>query len=112
MKKILMGVLLLSSFPIYAQSVSYNIVYMSDYWYRGVFQYESSVNFGADVDTGSFYAGTWMADVDQGIEMDVYAGTTFTILGFDSLALGREQPKNIIDKSTRNLILILKKFIF
>jgi len=86
MKKILMGVLLLSSFPIYAESVSYNIGYMSDYWYRGVFQSESSVNFGADVDTGSFYAGTWMADVDQGIEMDVYAGTTFTILGVDSYA--------------------------
>ena len=25
-----------------------------------------------------------MVDVDQGIEMDVYAGTTFTILGMDS----------------------------
>ena len=84
MKKILMIMLLLGSFPTYASSVSYNIGYMSDYWYRGVFQ--SAVSIGADVDTGKFYVGTWMADVDQGIEMDVYAGTTFKIFGFDSYA--------------------------
>ena len=86
MKKILMILLLLGSFPIYASPVSYNIGYMSDYWYRGVFQSESAVNFGADIDTGSSYAGIWMADVDQGIEMDVYLGKTFKILGFDSYA--------------------------
>ena len=86
MKKILMIMLLLGSFPTYASSVSYNIGYMSDYWYRGVFQSESAVSFGADVEAGNFYVGTWMADVDQGIEMDVYAGTTFKIFGFDSYA--------------------------
>ena len=86
MKKILMILLLLGSFPIYASPVSYNIGYMSDYWYRGVFQSESAVSFGADVDVGNLYVGTWMADVDQGIEMDVYAGTTFKIFGFDSYA--------------------------
>ena len=86
MKKILMIMLLLGSFLTYASSVSYNIGYMSDYWYRGVFQSESAVSFGADIDTKSSYAGIWMADVDQGIEMDVYLGTTFKILGFDSYA--------------------------
>ena len=84
MKKILMILLLLGSFPIYASPVSYNIGYMSDYWYRGVFQSESAVSFGADVDVGNLYVGTWMADVDQGIEMDVYGGYGFTILGMDS----------------------------
>ena len=86
MKKILMVLLLLGSLPSHASPVSYNIGYMSDYWYRGVFQSESAVSFGADVEAGNFYVGTWMADVDQGIEMDVYAGTTFKIFGFDSYA--------------------------
>jgi len=87
MRNILIGLLLLlGSFPTYASTVSYNIGYMSDYWYRGVFQSESAVSFGADVDTGNFYVGTWWADVDQGIEMDVYAGTTFKIFGFNSYA--------------------------
>ena len=84
MKNILMVLLLLGSFPTYAQSISYNVGYMSDYWYRGVFQSESAVSFGADTEVGNFYVGTWMADVDKGIEMDVYGGYGFTILGMDS----------------------------
>ena len=79
-----MVLLLLGSFPTYAQSISYNVGYMSDYWYRGVFQSESAVSFGADAEVGNFYVGTWMADVDTGIEMDVYGGYGFTILGMDS----------------------------
>ena len=86
MKNILMIILLLGSFPTItqAQSISYNVGYMSDYWYRGVFQSESAVSFGADYDSNSLYLGTWMADVDTGIEMDVYGGYGFTILGMDS----------------------------
>jgi len=86
MKNILMIILLLGSFPTITQasSMSYNMGYMSDYWYRGVFQSESSVSFGADVEMGNVYVGTWMADVDKGIEMDVYGGYGFTILGMDS----------------------------
>ena len=86
MKNILMIILLLGSFPTITQasSMSYNVGYMSDYWYRGVFQSESAVSFGADAEVGNFYVGTWMADVDQGIEMDVYGGYGFTILGMDS----------------------------
>ena len=81
-----MIILLLGSFPTITQasSMSYNMGYMSDYWYRGVFQSESSVSFGADVEVGNVYVGTWMADVDKGIEMDVYGGYGFTILGMDS----------------------------
>jgi len=86
MKNILMVLLLLGSFPTITQasSMSYNVGYMSDYWYRGVFQSESAVSFGADAEVGNFYVGTWMADVDTGIEMDVYGGYGFTILGMDS----------------------------
>jgi uncharacterized protein (TIGR02001 family) len=65
----------------HASSVSYNIGYMSEYWYRGVYQSDSAVSFGADYEAGSFYAGTWMADVDDGIEFDVYAGFNFEMMG-------------------------------
>ena len=60
-------------------SVNYNIGYMSEYWYRGVYQAESSVSFGADLEMGNFYAGTWWADVDQGMEYDIYAGLNFSM---------------------------------
>jgi len=65
----------------HASSVSYNIGYMSEYWYRGVYQSDSAVSFGADYEAGSSYAGTWMADVDDGIEFDVYAGFNFEMMG-------------------------------
>ena len=63
-------------------AVSYNVGYMSEYWYRGVYQSESAVSFGADYETGNFYAGTWWADVDSGVEYDLYAGFTFEVMGF------------------------------
>ena len=65
----------------HASSVSYNIGYMSDYWYRGAYQSDSSVSFGADAEMGNFYVGTWMADVDKGIEYDFYAGYNFEMMG-------------------------------
>ncbi|MBT3696956.1 MAG: hypothetical protein HOG46_00670 [Gammaproteobacteria bacterium] len=64
-------------------SVSYNVGYMSDYWYRGVFQSESAVSFGADYENGGFYLGTWWADVDTGLEHDYYAGYGFSAMGAD-----------------------------
>ena len=62
-------------------SVSYNVGFMSEYWYRGVYQSDSAVNFGADIEAGSFYAGTWWADVDTGVEYDIYAGFNFEMMG-------------------------------
>ena len=64
-----------------SSGVSYNIGYMSEYWYRGIYQSESAVNFGADVEMGNLYIGTWWADVDQGVEYDVYAGYNFALMG-------------------------------
>lgn len=69
-----------------SSGVSYNIGYMSEYWYRGVYQAESSVSFGADMEMGSVYIGTWMADVDQGIEYDFYAGYNFELMGIPMYA--------------------------
>ena len=65
----------------HASSVSYNIGFMSEQWYRGVYQSDSAVSFGADYEAGSFYAGTWWADVDDGVEYDIYAGFTFEMMG-------------------------------
>ena len=64
-----------------SSGISYNIGYMSEYWYRGVYQAESSVSFGADMEMGNMYIGTWWADVDQGVEYDIYAGYNFELMG-------------------------------
>ena len=67
-------------------SVSYNVGYMSEYWYRGAYQAESSMSFGADVEMGSMYLGMWGADVSDGAgsgagtEIDLYAGYNFELM--------------------------------
>ena len=67
-----------------SSGISYNFGYMSEYWFRGVYQAESSVSFGADYEAGNFYLGTWWADVDKGMEADVYFGYNFGVLGIPS----------------------------
>ncbi len=61
-------------------SVSFNIGAASDYVWRGVSQTlnDPEVYAGADLTYGSFYAGTWLSNVDFGgdadLELDVYGG--------------------------------------
>jgi uncharacterized protein (TIGR02001 family) len=54
--------------------VSYNIGYMSEYIFRGYVQKVSAASAGADYENGGFYAGTWAADVGDGLEIDGYFG--------------------------------------
>ena len=54
--------------------VSANLGFASDYYYRGIFQADSSANGGLDFESGGFYAGTWAADVKDGLEVDGYFG--------------------------------------
>ena len=54
--------------------VSYNVGYVSEYYYRGVYQSQSSASAGIDYEEGGFYAGAWTADVGKGLEYDLYAG--------------------------------------
>lgn len=54
--------------------VSANLGFASDYYYRGIFQAPSSVSGGLDFEKGGFYAGTWAADVKDGLELDGYFG--------------------------------------
>lgn len=70
----------------HSSAVSYNIGYMSEYWYRGYYMSESSVSFGADVEMGNFYVGTWWADVDKGVEYDIYGGYNFSLMGIPMYA--------------------------
>ena len=67
------ALLLLTASPAYAD-LSANIGYASDYFYRGIFQASSSASGGLDYEQGGFYAGTWAADVNDGLEIDGYFG--------------------------------------
>lgn len=58
---------------------SANLGFASDYYYRGIFQAESSPSGGLDFEKDGFYAGTWTADVKDGLEVDGYFGYGKTI---------------------------------
>ena len=53
---------------------SANIGWASEYYFRGIFQKNSSASGGVDLEAGGFYAGTWAADVGDGLEVDGYFG--------------------------------------
>ena len=53
---------------------SANFGWASEYHYRGIFQDSSSTSAGVDFEQGGFYAGTWAADVGDGLEVDGYFG--------------------------------------
>jgi uncharacterized protein (TIGR02001 family) len=58
-----------------AGDFSANVGMMSDYIFRGIKQSDASAYAGLDYEHQSgFYAGTWGADVGQGMEYDLYAG--------------------------------------
>jgi len=66
---------------------SANAGFASEYYYRGIFQHSSSPSGGLDFESGGFYAGTWAADVGDGLEVDGYFGYT-TDVGDVSLSVG------------------------
>jgi uncharacterized protein (TIGR02001 family) len=53
---------------------SASLGFASEYYYRGIFQESTSANAGIDYEQGGFYAGTWAADVGDGLEVDGYFG--------------------------------------
>lgn len=57
-----------------AAELSANIGWVSDYYFRGIFQNASSASAGLDFDSNGFYVGTWAADVGDGLEVDTYFG--------------------------------------
>ncbi len=59
----------------YEATLSGNAGVLSEYIFRGIVQNDTaSGNGGLDLEIGGFYAGTWIADVDDGVEYDLYAG--------------------------------------
>lgn len=68
--------------PAWAVDVTANGGWSSEYIFRGIPQSDSSAFAGVDVTEGGFYAGTWGADVGQGLEVDWYGGYTGTVGDF------------------------------
>ena len=95
LKKLLMAMVVTSSatmvmVPVVSQAgVSANVGMVSNYIFRGVEQTDSASAFaGLDYENDSgFYVGTWVADVTDGLEYDLYAGWSAEINGI-SLGLG------------------------
>jgi hypothetical protein len=55
--------------------LSANAGWVSEYIFRGIFQEDSSAYAGLDyAHESGFYAGTWGADVGDGLETDLYFG--------------------------------------
>ena len=54
--------------------VSYNVGFVSEYYYRGIFQKSSSASAGIDFEQNGLYLGAWSADVGDGLEVDLYGG--------------------------------------
>lgn len=78
----------LFSLPIYAETVV-NLGVMSEYFYRGVLQNNTSTaNGGIDYQNGGFYAGAWAADVEDGLEVDLYGGYGFELESGIGLSAG------------------------
>jgi uncharacterized protein (TIGR02001 family) len=71
------------SAPALAVDFSANLGYNSQYIYRGIPQKNSSAFGGLDLAAGGFYAGTWGADVGDGIEIDYYGGYGFEVGDFN-----------------------------
>jgi len=73
-RKAALAVMTLLITSIAQAEVSANLGFASDYHYRGIFQASSSVNGGLDFEKNGFFAGTWAADVKDGLEIDGYFG--------------------------------------
>ena len=69
--------------------LSANAGVVSQYFFRGISQTTTaSASAGLDYEKGGFYAGTWAADVQDGIEIDFYAGYGIEIKSGISLGAG------------------------
>ena len=64
---------MVSSTAMAAGALSGNVGFVSDYYFRGVYQSPASASGGIDYDIGNGLAvGVWAADVSDGMEYDLY----------------------------------------
>lgn len=68
---------LLASSGIANAEWSANLGFMSEYYYRGIFQESTSANAGVDYENNGFFVGAWAADVGDGLEVDGFFGYGF-----------------------------------
>ena len=62
---------------------SANVGFVSDYYFRGIYQDTSSASAGLDYEHSSgVYVGTWLGTVTEGIETDYYLGYAGETSGF------------------------------
>lgn len=66
-------ILLFSPHQLNAET-SANVGYESEYIFRGIAQEKSSASAGLDYSSNGFYAGTWAAQVTEGLEVDGFFG--------------------------------------
>ncbi len=60
--------------------VSANVGMVSEYHFRGVAQTtDASASAGLDYESNGFYLGTWVGDVNDGLEIDFYGGYGFDL---------------------------------
>jgi len=81
-KTVLIALTLFSAGAAQADATA-NLGFASDYYYRGIFQAPNSVSAGLDFEENGFYAGTWTADVKDGLEVDGYFGYGTRLGGVD-----------------------------
>ncbi len=72
-QNLIIAAIVLTSGTAHAEG-SANVGWASEYYYRGVLQKSSSASAGLDYESNGFYAGTWAADVGDGLEIDGYFG--------------------------------------
>lgn len=85
MKTLVMGSVLAASTvasSVAMAGASANVGFVTDYVFRGVFQAESSASAGLDYDfENGFAVGVWGADVNEGIEYDLYGSYSGEVSG-------------------------------
>ncbi len=69
----------IAALPAAALELTANAGYMSDYIFRGVPQVDSAAMAGLDAAAAGFYLGAWAADVEPGLEIDLYGGYEGTL---------------------------------
>lgn len=71
------------------EGLSANVGLVSQYFYRGIQQTDTATaSAGLDYENSGFYAGAWVADVEDGLEIDYYAGYGFEFDSGLSLSAG------------------------
>ncbi|PHS18223.1 MAG: hypothetical protein COA86_08765 [Kangiella sp.] len=72
-----------------SSSLSANIGLVSQYHFRGIQQTGgASTSVGLDYESGSVSVGTWAADVQDGLEVDLYGAYAFEINDASSFSVG------------------------